>query len=110
MYQYSAVLLRVIDGDTMHFAVNLGCEITLRAKIRVLGINAPELSTTEGQSAKAWAQQWFTAHAPTGLVTLTTVKDHTEKYGRYLGTITAGDGAVFNDDILAAHMAIPYNP
>lgn len=110
MYEYRATLLSVVDGDTMHFAVDLGLDETRKLTVRVLGVNSPELRTAEGQTAKLWAIDWFNQHCVNGLVTLNTVKDKTEKYGRYLATITAGDGHVYNDDLLAAHQAVRYNP
>lgn len=107
MYEYRATLVSVVDGDTVRFLVDLGCDVHIGMTVRVLGVNAPEMSTDAGKRAKVWAQQWFSGRP---IVTLNTVKDKREKYGRYLATITAPDGAVFNSDLVAAGMAVPYNP
>jgi micrococcal nuclease len=110
LYEYRATLLSVVDGDTMHIAIDLGCDVTLNTTVRVLGINAPERSTAEGQAAKAWTIDWFAEHAATGpkALLVNTQKDKKGKYGRYLGKLTAPDGHVFNEDIVAAGHAVPY--
>jgi micrococcal nuclease len=121
VYEYRAALIRVVDGDTMHLAIDLGLDIATRMTIRIAGVNAPEMSTPEGQQAKLWAIQWFDDHisaiqpslplvVPKWPLNIETIKDKKEKYGRYLGRITAEDGHVYNDDILVASHAIPYNP
>jgi micrococcal nuclease len=116
MYQYRAALIRVVDGDTMHLAIDLGLDIATRMTVRIHGVNAPETGTAEGKMAKEWAMRWFNAHTPqtTNTIdwpfTVDTIKDKREKYGRYLARVTAADGHVFNDDILAAGHAVPYNP
>lgn len=117
MYEYIAKLdpskrdiTGIVDGDTMNVVVDLGMDVSIRIALRVMGINAPELSTQPGQNSKMWAITWFKDNCPNGVFRLNTVKDHTEKYGRYLADITAPGGANYNTDILAAGMAVPYNP
>lgn len=117
MYEYTAWgeasgrdPLGVVDGDTMNVGVDLGFDVAIHSTLRMYGINAPEMSTPEGKDAKTWAIAWFTAHCPDGSFTVNTVKDHRDKYGRYLATIVAPDGSVFNDDIVAAGHAVPYFP
>lgn len=105
MYEYRSTLISVVDGDTMRFLVDLGCDVHIGMTVRVAGVNAPEMSTDAGKAAKAWAQQWFSTRP---IVTIATIKDRREKYGRYLATITGRDGAVFNTDLIAAGMAVPY--
>jgi micrococcal nuclease len=117
MYQYTAwplISVRdplgVVDGDTLNVGVDLGMEVAINTTLRLYGINAPELSTQAGKDAKVWAIQWFQDHCPTKQFTINTIKDTQEKYGRYLATITAPDGHVYNDDIVAAGHAVPYFP
>lgn len=117
MYEYAAEFHQsardpggIVDGDTMHITVDLGMDITTQATLRVYGINAPEISTAAGKVAKQWAIDWFATNCPDGKFTLQTVKDKKEKYGRYLATIIAPNGANFNTDIVAAGHAVPYFP
>lgn len=110
MYEYAAVLSSVHDGDTATFMVDLGFGIYSMHAVRLVGINAPELSTDAGKVSLVWVRQWF-ADNP-GPVALHTRKSReTEKYGRYLATVVSLlSGRVLNDDIVAAGQAVPYNP
>jgi endonuclease YncB( thermonuclease family) len=117
MYQYTAWglpstrdPLGVVDGDTVNVGVDLGMEVAINISLRLYGINAPEMSTQAGKDAKSWAIDWFQQHCPHGSFTVNTLKDKTEKYGRYLATVTAPDGHVFNEDIVAAGHAVSYFP
>lgn len=122
MYEYRAALIDVVDGDTMHLTIDLGLDIGTRMTVRIFGVNSPEMGTPEGKVAKQWAIDWFHQHTeaidwlattnvtPLWPMVVHTVKDRKEKYGRYLATIVAPDGHIFNDDLLAAGMAVPYNP
>jgi micrococcal nuclease len=117
MYEYTAWPLEsardpkgVVDGDTLNVGVDLGMNVAVNTTLRLYGINAPELSTQAGKDAKVWAVAWFTANCPQGQFRVNTIKDHTEKYGRFLATVTAPNNRVFNDDIVAAGHASPYFP
>lgn len=110
MFEYRAWLEKIVDGDTLHAGIDLGLDIATHQTIRLYGVNAPEMSTPAGVASKAWVQQWLTTHCPTGGFTLRTIKDKREKYGRYLGVVVAADGAVLNDDLVAAGQAVVYLP
>jgi endonuclease YncB( thermonuclease family) len=77
-------------------------------RIRAAGLNAPELSTPEGQAAHTWTQAWYAQHCPDGTLTVKTTKDRSDNYGRLLGTITAPDGTCLNTDLLNAGHAQPW--
>jgi micrococcal nuclease len=109
MYEYTARLVRLVDADTLILDVDLGMHVWMRGqRIRAASLNAPELSTSEGKTAKAWVEAWFAQHCPDGSVTLRTSRDRNDNYGRLLGTITAPDGASLNTDMLAAGVAVPW--
>jgi len=84
-YTYDAVVKSVHDGDTITVDMDLGLDMTLRNfKIRLFGINCPELVTPEGKKAQAFLAQII----PVGTaIVVETVKDKQEKYGRYLGKL-----------------------
>lgn len=74
-------------------------------KLRLYGINAPELTSPEGKSAKAF----LVALVEGKPVTLLTIKDRQEKYGRFLATIfLPGNRQSVNEQIVAAGHAVPY--
>ena len=53
MYRYKATIKRIINGDTLVVDIELGLGIDARKKhIRLKGINAPEIKTDEGKTAK----------------------------------------------------------
>ena len=45
MYYYNAVLVRVVDGDTIDAIIDLGFVVQVKKRIRLAGINAPESRT-----------------------------------------------------------------
>lgn len=101
MYDYTATLIRVVDGDTLHLAVDLGCDITINLTIRLAGVDCPELSTVEGKAARDFTAGWFAAADAGAQLQLLTTKDRREKYGRYLGTVLyAAGGPSLNDALV----------
>lgn len=107
MYEYRCTVLSVVDGDTIHAQVDLGCDVQVKMTVRLAGLNAPEISTPEGKTAKVFVWQWV--GVGTGF-TLRTSKDKREKYGRYLGTLYRdGDPQSLNYWLLANGYAVPYD-
>ena len=75
MYQYKAKLNKIVDGDTVNLTIDLGFRMTMTANCRLAGINAPEMSTKEGQVAKVY----LTTILPDSFTIQSTGLD---KYGR----------------------------
>ena len=63
MYTYKIDVLRVIDGDTIDANINLGFDVSVKKRIRFMGINTPESRTRDkeekarGLAAKARVQE-----------------------------------------------------
>jgi endonuclease YncB( thermonuclease family) len=109
MYEYRATVLDIIDGDTLRAEVHLGCDVSIRMTIRLYGINAPEMSTDEGKAAKAYVVEWISTNAPQGIFVLRTIKDHKEKYGRYLGLVVSNVAEeTLNDALIRTGHAVKY--
>lgn len=53
---YKGVVENVHDGDTVDVKIDLGFDLTVYARVRIKGINAPELSTDAGKAARDFAQ------------------------------------------------------
>lgn len=100
---------RVLDGDTIDVDIDLGFSLTLRQRIRLIGIDAPELTRpterAEAEAAKIFVQRWF--ETP-GLVLVQTTKD--DKYGRMLGEFLREGMPSLGKALLTAGLARPYNP
>lgn len=103
MYEYQAKVIRVIDGDTVDVEVDLGFHIKTTMKIRLAGINAPEINTVEGKKTKSELLSLIEDQT----VTLLTIRDKQEKYGRYLGVIIK-DKTNINDWLVEQKMAVRY--
>lgn len=108
MYDYNATVWKVVDGDTLHLDIDLGCDVRMRMTVRLAGLNTPEMSTPEGVAAKAFVNEWLEYHAPDKRVRVATIKDRKEKYGRYLGNIWSSDQRhCLNSDLLTNKHAVP---
>ena len=90
MYEYKAIVRRVVDGDTVDVTLDLGFDILYNNRIRLHGINAPESRTSDpeekvrGLAAKDRVKEL----CPVGsAVTIKTIKDERGKFGRILGEI-----------------------
>ena len=104
MYDYQADIVRVIDGDTVYLDLDLGVDTHVYITVRLLGVNAPEHGTPEGDKATAWMREQL----PEGLkVRVQTVKDKKEKYGRYLADIYTTKGHI-NAMLVSEGLAVPY--
>jgi micrococcal nuclease len=104
MYEYQAKVIRVVDGDTIEVEVDLGFHIKMNMKIRLAGINAPEMSTAEGKKTKAEMIHLLEDQT----VTLLTIKDKQEKYGRYLGVIVKNKQNI-NEWLVEQKLAVRYD-
>jgi micrococcal nuclease len=82
MYEYKAMITSVVDGDTVHLDVDLGCDTHTMMTVRLASIDAPEMNTDAGKTSKSYLMSIL---PPGNVVWLRTVKDRREKYGRYLG-------------------------
>jgi len=109
MYQYKATLVKVVDGDTVDLAVDLGFDIVFNMRVRLNGIDTPEMHSPDPlERAKAiLAKDHLSSLLVGKSLTVNTHKDKKEKYGRYLADIMVGDLDVVKD-LLAGGHGIPY--
>ena len=56
LYTYKAYLEKVIDGDTFWVVLDIGTREISRQKLRLRGIDCPEIDTKEGQAAKKFVE------------------------------------------------------
>ncbi len=96
MYQYKAIITKVIDGDTVDVDIDLGFEVWLRnQRIRLYGIDTPE-SRTSDKVEKVFgnlAKEKILSFCPVGakIVLQTKADDSRGKYGRILGELIVDD-------------------
>ena len=97
IYRIKSVL-KVVDGDTIDAAIDLGFDISLTKRIRLAGVDTPESRTTDanekklGLEVKEWLKKKL--EGQTDVIVKTELPDSTEKYGRILGHLFIGDAEV----------------
>ena len=93
MYQYKSIIQKVVDGDTLEIAIDLGLTVWIHdEKIRLYGINTPEV-----YGVKKGNPEWELGNKASTFVKsvlkekdeiiVETIKDKKEKYGRYLALV-----------------------
>jgi len=116
MYVYKAKLDRVVDGDTVDAIIDLGFDITVHKRIRLIGINTPESRTRDLEEKKRGLA------AKQALIDLLT-KDNEEeyfivesekvgKYGRVLGKLHAlieNKECCLNEKLIEMGHAVEYH-
>lgn len=86
-YTYRAQVLRVIDGDTVVIRVDVGFRMWAEMPMRLAFINAPEINTEAGKTARIMLESLLDTNHPIVVKTYKPI----DKYGRYLGTIYVGE-------------------
>lgn len=86
MYVYKAYLEKIIDGDTIKVAFDLGFNIFHKEIIRLAKINTPEIDTASGKRAKSKLKELI-SHLPYLIIKTNKV----DIYGRYIGDIFLPD-------------------
>ena len=111
LHLYSAYTKRVIDGDTFIARIDLGFNVWIEQRIRLRGIDCPEISTEEGRQAKRFTE----GRLPTNRqIVLQTFK--TDLHGRYVADVfflegetdkefIASKGNFLNQELLDAGLA-----
>lgn len=80
--------MKVVDGDTVDMELDLGFYITHRVRIRLTGLDAPEVRGEEREAGKAATEFLRTlVHKGIGDWPVLIETEKTEKYGRWLGEL-----------------------
>ena len=113
MYQYKAIITKVIDGDTVDVDIDLGFEVWLKnQRIRLYGIDTPESRTSDkvekifGNLAKNKVLEF----CPVGsqIILQTKTDDSRGKYGRILGELITKEGVNVNEYFIENNYAVAY--
>jgi len=86
VYTYRAKIISVYDGDTVTALVDLGFGITNKIKIRLKGINTPELRGAERPRGLV-SRDFLREKILDKDIIVETFRDKKGKYGRYIGTL-----------------------
>jgi len=117
-FTYRANVDEVIDGDTVDMNIDLGFRMTHSARVRILGVDTHEIYGVEhsseeynrGRQEAAFVKDWFRMveeeyeGSDQWPLLVSTLKDRTGKYGRYLANIHRRDtGESLTDAILSEY-------
>ena len=109
MHEYSCVITKIIDGDTVDVDIDLGFDCWLRKqRIRLYGIDTPESRTRDKQEKRYGlaAKKFVMDFIPVGSSAILKTKEK-GKYGRYLGDMKVGSKWLCKA-LLDNHHAVKY--
>jgi endonuclease YncB( thermonuclease family) len=113
LYNYEAIVERVIDGDTIKLDIDLGFTIHWKSSCRLYGINAPELKSkiAEVREAAKESRQYLIDNLQAGSTILIQSRE-LDKYGRPLVEVFFGEGLRrnLNAELLSNNLAVKYMP
>ena len=112
MYKYKAKLKRVVDGDTCDAYIDLGFDVSVKKRIRFMGVDTWESRTRDleekkkGLAAKEYTKEMLSKNDGEFIV-----KSHgVGKYGRVLGEIfIEGEDKTLNDSLKDEGHAYEYH-
>jgi len=102
-YFRRAKVQRVIDGDTIDLVIDLGWDIRMKERVRLIGVDAPEVRGAErprGLEVKSRVVIWCAAQEHN--VWLHSRDYKSGKYGRTLGMIYSDDQSECLNDLVLA--------
>lgn len=113
-YSFAARVDHIIDGDTLWLDIDCGFSVWSRQKLRLRGIDAPEIATDEGKRARRFIEDQLSSLP---FVVVTTTKP--DKFDRYLADVfylpgatdpnaVLQEGHFLNRDLLDANLAQRY--
>lgn len=108
-YCRRARVQRVVDGDTLDMTVDLGYYVVAVHRMRLLGVDTPELRGTSGQeyaravAAEMYTSAWVREHAAHGVDPswpFVVESRRADSFGRFLASVTCGEGHNLNGDLV----------
>jgi len=90
---YQAKVLSVYDSDTFTLSIDLGCNVTIKEKVRLHGLDAPEIRTKniKEKELALEGRDFVRSLILKKTIMIKTLKDKTGKFGRYLIIVYIND-------------------
>jgi micrococcal nuclease len=116
MYEYRAIINRVVDGDTVDVDIDLGFGVCLKdERVRIMGIDTPESRTSDpvekifGLAAKERLKSLLGKEAILKTEVSKDGEDMKGKFGRILGDFIAEDGRRVTDIMIEEGHCVRYH-
>ncbi len=105
---------KVVDGDTIDAAIDLGFDISLEKRIRLAGVDTPESRTTDANEKKLGleSKEWLKkrVEGAKDILIKTELPDSTEKYGRIIGHLFINNESTsLNEQMIDEGYALAYD-
>ena len=104
-------IIKVIDGDTFDCIMDLGFDVLLEARVRMMGMDTPESRTRDLEEKKfgLLAKEYLTMKLEAeDIIVRTEVDNEKGKFGRILGWVWA-DGVNVNQQMIDENIAVAYH-
>lgn len=119
MHEYRGRVVKVVDGDTVDVAIDLGFRITIVQRCRLHGLNAPEMrgpTAAAGLAAKLYVETWLGCVGTSGNTSVDViVHSHKpyadDKYGRWVVQLwknVSTSAESLNTALIRTGHAVPY--
>lgn len=112
MYTYKITVDRVVDGDTIDANIDLGFDVSVKKRIRFMGVNAPESRTRDAEEkVKGLAAKERVKSLLEDAETITVKSHGVGKFGRCLGELilTQGEEEInLNELLISEGHAVEY--
>ena len=113
LHRYVGIIEKIVDGDTLDVRIDLGFDVWRLERIRLRGVDTPEMDTAEGKAARE-----FVVQALSGVASVAFKTYKTDIYARYIADVfydpAAEDkdeliekGRFLNQELLDAGQALP---
>ena len=99
MWTYRAKVVKVVDGDTVDVEIDLGFRVYHKVRLRLAGLNAPEVRGAEreaGLLSKYWLKAALDQSNGESLYVQT---KKTGKYGRWIATLYVSPRVTYNEQV-----------
>ena len=112
MYEYNAIVERVVDGDTVDLRIDLGFSVWISERCRLIGIDTPEPRTRDkrekkfGKMASARVKELLLKGKT---YTIKTEFDSQGKFGRTMVDFRLPDGKMLCKLLVSERHAVPYH-
>lgn len=108
-------LVKVVDGDTVDVVIDLGFSVSIRQRVRLIGVDTPESRTLDSEEKKygllAKKKLGELCAKATHIELRCPERDSREKFGRVLAELWVcnnGEWMNVNEWLCENHYAVPY--